>query len=228
MKITFAGHACFLLEGTKKVLFDPFITGNPTAKIDWRQIETDFILITHGHRDHLGDAIAIASKTGATLIAQPELLRNLNAGEIKKMEVNTGGNIYPCEGLRVKMTPAWHSAELKGKDGGYYGGIASGYLIWLDNFCFYYAGDTALFGDMREVIGREKIDVAFLPIGDVYTMGPEDALIAAEWLGAKEVIPMHYNTFPAIHQDVFAFKKTVETQTNSNCVVLEPGQTFQL
>lgn len=223
MKITFLGHACFLLEGSKKVLFDPFISGNSAAKADWRQIKADYILVTHGHGDHLGDAADIASQTKAALVAQPELLRNLHAPGAPKLDINTGGNIYPCQDLRIKMTAAWHSASIKGTDG-FYGGIACGYLVWLDGFCFYHAGDTALFGDMREVIGREKIDFAFLPIGDVYTMDPADAVIAAGWLKAKTVIPMHYNTFPAIRQDGEAFKTAVEAQTGCGCSVLEPGE----
>jgi len=227
LKITFLGHACFLLEGSKKVLFDPFISGNPLAKTDWRQIEADYILLTHGHGDHLGDAAAIASKTGAALVAQPELLRNLNAPGAPKLEINTGGNIYPCQDLRIKMTAAWHSASIKGPEG-FYGGIAGGYLVWMDGFCFYHAGDTALFADMREVIGREKIDIAFLPIGDVYTMDPKDATVAAGWLKAKTIIPMHYNTFPAIRQDAEAFGRAVEAQTDSKCTVLSIGQSVLL
>lgn len=222
LKITFLGHACFLLEGSKKVLFDPFISGNPLAKTDWRQVEADYILLTHGHGDHLGDAAAIASKTGGALVAQPELLRSVNAPGATKLEINTGGNIYPCPGLRIKMTAAWHSASIKGPDG-FYGGMAGGYLVWMDGLCFYHAGDTGLFADMREIIGREKIDIAFLPIGDVYTMGPEDAIIAAGWLRAGTVIPMHYNTFSSICQDAAAFKTAVEARTDSKCTVLEPG-----
>ncbi|MGI5891566.1 MAG: metal-dependent hydrolase [Bacillota bacterium] len=227
MKVVFAGHACFNIIGSKNILIDPFITGNPLAIKNWQEFEPDYILITHAHNDHLGDAVKIAKKSSATILAMVDLAEHLKEESLEIIAFNLGGTVDMGE-LKVKMIPAWHGSTYYGEKAPAYGGVACGYIIWLDGFCIYHAGDTALFGDMKTVIALHKLDLALLPIGDFYTMGPQDALIAASWLKAKTVIPMHYNTFPKIYQDVDLFKKQVESQTQSMCIPLAPGEEITL
>lgn len=226
MQINYLGHACFVLEGNKKIIIDPFLTGNPTAARKPEEIDVDYILVTHGHRDHLGDAVRIAKNCQATIVAPNELavFCSRKGAPVHNMHI---GGAYEFDGVKVKLTQAWHGSALVDDNSMYFTGNPCGFLIWLDDRCIFHAGDTGLFGDMDKVIGRNNhIDVALLPIGDNFTMGPEDALIAAGWLGAKTVIPMHYNTWPLIAQDPYAFKDAVEAQTKSECLVLKPGESI--
>jgi L-ascorbate metabolism protein UlaG (beta-lactamase superfamily) len=227
MKIVYEGHACFSLIGSKNILIDPFISDNPAAVKNWQDFDPDYILITHGHFDHVGDAVQIARKSSATILAIADLTQHLPDDDLDIIGFNIGGTV-DLAGVKVKMMPAWHGAVIHGADYPLYGGVACGYLIFMDDFCVYHAGDTALFGDMEKVIAPHKLDLALLPIGDFYTMGPQDALIAADWLKAKTVIPMHYNTFPAICQDAALFKKLVETHSDSKCIVMKPGAEMKL
>jgi L-ascorbate metabolism protein UlaG (beta-lactamase superfamily) len=227
MKIVYEGHACFNLIGSKNILIDPFIIDNPAAVKNWQDFDPDYILITHGHFDHVGDAVQIARKSSATILAIADLARHLPDDGLDIIGFNIGGTV-DLGGVKVKMTPAWHGAAIDESDCPLYGGVACGFLVFMDDFCVYHAGDTGLFGDMEKIIAPHKLDLALLPIGDFYTMGPQDALIAADWLKAKTVVPMHYNTFPAICQDAALFKKLVEAQTDSKCVVLEPGAGMKL
>ncbi|MGI6361379.1 MAG: metal-dependent hydrolase [Bacillota bacterium] len=223
MKIVYEGHACFSLIGSKNVLIDPFIEGNPLVTKTWQDFSPDYILLTHGHGDHLGNALEIADKSGSVVVAQVDLINQLPLQGIETVAFNLGG-LVDLGDLKIKMMPAWHGSTYVDNKGCHYGGIACGYLVLMDDLCIYHAGDTGLFGDMKAIIAPHNLDVALLPIGDFYTMGPDDAKVAAAWLGAKTVIPMHYDTFPNIKQDPYKFKKLIETQTDSKCQVLKVGE----
>jgi L-ascorbate metabolism protein UlaG (beta-lactamase superfamily) len=221
LKIVYEGHACFLLQSTEgpTILLDPFISGNPVCTKKPTDFKPDLILVSHGHGDHLGDALEIAGAAKATLAGAVDLWQALNTADLQTIGFNMGGSIK-FRGAHIHMTPAWHGSNVEGA----YAGLACGYVIQMEGKTIFFAGDTALFGDMATVLARFDIDYALLPIGGFYTMDPKDAVIAADWLRAKTVIPMHYNTFPVIKQDVAAFKKDLEEKTASLCLILEPGE----
>ena len=223
IKYTYYGHASFLLDdGTSKVLADPFLTGNPLAAIKASEVECDYILLTHAHGDHLGDAPAIAKRTGAMILGVPEVLDVCLQAEsdIKTHGMNIGGSIKPPFG-KVRMTIALHSS-------GVAGGIACGYVIHIGDINVYFAGDTALFSDMKLIGQKDPLDYAVLPIGDNYTMGLEDAALAAQWLNTRNVIPVHYNTWPVIAQEAKRYKEVTEGMTRAAVHVIEPGGTLEL
>jgi L-ascorbate metabolism protein UlaG (beta-lactamase superfamily) len=199
LKVTWLGHSTFLMTSPKgvRLLFDPFLTNNPSCPPAARRIgAVDLMLVTHGHFDHCEDAPAIARETGATVVASPELAGWLERQGVRHLRpMNIGGRQH-LSGLEIAMVPALHSSSAM--DGTYLG-PATGFIVrFEDALTIYFAGDTGLFGDMRVIRDRNAPDVAFLPIGDRFTMGPEDAAIAAEWLGVKTVVPMHYGTFPEL------------------------------
>ena len=230
MEIQFLGHSAFLIKGSKTVLIDPFLTGNPMAAVKRDDVEPDYILVTHGHGDHLGDAVPIAHRTGAPVIAPNELALYCSEHmHVKAHAMHIGGG-HHFDGLYVKLTAAIHGSAIIERGISDYLGLACGFIIKMDGKTIYHAGDTALFYDMKMVVGDlNDIDVAMLPIGDNYTMGPEDAAIAAGWLGAKTVIPMHYNTFPVIRQDPLVFKEKAEmANTGIQVEVLSPGGMIKL
>jgi len=224
-KLTWYGHAALGIDtGGYKILVDPFFTGNPAAKLSPDQAEADFILVSHGHGDHIGDTIPIAKKTGALVISNAEI-----SGWISKQGVKThaqhlgGGHKYPFGYL--KLTLALHGSGLPD---GTYGGNPAGFLLTtLDEKKIYMACDTGLFGDMR-LIGEEGLDLAVIPIGDNYTMGPADALRAVKLLQPRHVIPIHYNTWDLIAQDADAWAKIVKNETQAEPHVLKPGDIFNL
>ena len=223
IKYTYYGHASFLLDdGTSKVLADPFLTGNPLAAIKASEVECDYILLTHAHSDHLGDAPAIAKRTGAMILGVPEVLDVCLQAEsdIKTHGMNIGGSIKLPFG-KVRMTMALHSS-------GVAGGIACGYVIHIGDINVYFAGDTALFSDMKLIGQKDPLDYAVLPIGDNYTMGLEDAALAAQWLNTRNVIPVHYNTWPVIAQEAKRYKEVTEGITRAAVHVIEPGGTLEL
>lgn len=223
VKYTYYGHSCFLLDdGTHKVLVDPFLTGNPTAKISASEVECDYILVTHAHGDHLGDAPEIAARTGAAIVSTPEVLGvcEERAKELKTYPMNLGGSLTLPFG-KVRMTLAQHSA-------GVAGGIACGFVIYIGGLVLYYAGDTALFSDMRLIGQKDTIDYALLPIGDNYTMGIEDAALAAQLLNVKHVIPVHYNTWDIIAEDPKHYKKITESTTRGTVTIVDVGATVTL
>ena len=223
IKYTYYGHASFLLDdGTSKVLTDPFLTGNPLAAIKASEVECDYILLTHAHGDHLGDAPAIAKRTGAMILGVPEVLDVCLQAEsdIKTHGMNIGGSIKLPFG-KVRMTIALHSS-------GVAGGIACGYVIHIGDINVYFAGDTALFSDMKLIGQKDPLDYAVLPIGDNYTMGLEDAALAAQWLNTRNVIPVHYNTWPVIAQEAKRYKEVTEGMTRAAVHVIEPGGTLEL
>lgn len=221
MKIEFLGHACFLLEDPlAKILIDPFLTGNKLATKTADQIEADHICVTHGHDDHVGDTISIAARTGATVHAVVEVANHLfSNAEIKVQAGNIGGKMKTPFGS-IKYVPANHGSGVPG-------GLACGFVFEIAGKKIYHAGDTGLVAEMK-FLADEAIDVALLPIGDFYTMGPEDAVKAVAMIKPKYVIPMHYNTFPAIMQDPQEFKKMVEALGISEVIILNPGEIFEL
>ena len=223
--IHYFGHAAFLLDlDGVKVLIDPYLKGNPSAQVKPEAVEADFILVTHGHGDHLGDTIEIAKRTRSVVVSVAEICDWLEGFGVKTHAQHLGGgHLFPFG--YVKLTNAVHGSSLPD---GTYGGNPCGFLI-TDNGGkrLYFAGDTALFGDMR-LIGEEGIDFAALPIGDNYTMGPDDALRAVKLLEPRVVMPMHYDTFGVIRQDAAAWAKRVSAETAVQVVLLKPGDHYSL
>ena len=220
MEVRFLGHACFELDdGDATVLIDPFLTGNPKAAISADDAAATTILLTHGHGDHFGDTVSIAKRTGAPVVAIVEIARELEGDGVDVFDPNMGGTVK-FEWGWVKLVPAWHTSTTpKGT-----ANTPAGLLINFQDTIVYHLGDTCVFSDLQLVGKRNPIDVALMCIGGHYTMDRVDAVDAAELVGAKTVIPCHYNTFPPIETDAEAFKSDVESATQSNVVVLEPGQ----
>jgi L-ascorbate metabolism protein UlaG (beta-lactamase superfamily) len=216
MKVTWLGHACFLLEGSKRILIDPFI---PSGKVDF---VPDIVAVTHGHDDHMGEVLSIRAKT----VAINEIAKYLADKGLDIEGMNIGGTIE-VEGVSFTMTPALHSSWLEMEGFGYYGGTAAGFIIRMDGVSVYHAGDTALFSDMQLIRDLYRPDIALLPIGGRFTMGPLEAMMAANFIGAKLVIPMHYNTWPIIEQDAVKWKKAIERTTDLKVRVLQPGESTQ-
>ena len=221
MEVRFLGHAGFALEdGSTTVLIDPFLSGNPKAAIGADDVSATTILLTHGHGDHIGDTVAIAKRTGATAVAIVEIANELGEEGVDVRDPNMGGTVKFDWGW-VKLVPAWHTSTTpKGT-----ANVPAGLLINFQDTVVYHLGDTCVFSDLQLVGKRHPIDLALMCIGGHYTMDRVDAVDAAELVGAKTVIPCHYNTFPPIETDAQAFKSDVESATRSNVVVLEPGET---
>jgi L-ascorbate metabolism protein UlaG (beta-lactamase superfamily) len=204
MNLTYLGHSCFLLETSKaRILLDPFLSGNPSASRQAADIACDYILVSHGHEDHSGDALAIAKRTGATIVANYEIAEYFGAQGAKTHGMNPGGG-WDFPFGRVKLTLAHHTSSVNAGLNPIYLGVPCGLLVQADGKTLYHAGDTALFLDMQ-LIGRAGLDVALLPIGDNFTMGPDDALTALDFLKPKLAVPMHFNTWPPIAQDAGKF-----------------------
>jgi L-ascorbate metabolism protein UlaG (beta-lactamase superfamily) len=220
MEVRFLGHACFTLtDGSTTILIDPFLTGNPKAAISAEDVSATAILLTHGHQDHYGDTVAIAKRTGASVTAITELAGEIGEEGVEVNDPNMGGTVKFDWGW-VKLVPAWHTSTTPNGTVN----TPAGLLISFDGTTVYHLGDTCLFSDLQLVGKRHPIDIALMCIGGHYTMDRTDAVDAAELVGAKTVIPCHYNTFPPIETDARAFKSDVESATSSNVVVLEPGQ----
>ncbi len=221
-RVCWLGHACILIETDgRNVLIDPFLTGNPSAAMTADQVPADFILVSHGHADHVGDTIDIAQRTGATVIANYEISEWLLGKGLTKVHGQQHGGAFNHGCGRVKLTLAFHGSVLPD---GSYGGNPCGFLLHLkDGKRIYDAADTGLFGDMR-LIGEEGIDLAILPIGDNYTMGPDDALRAVKLLEPRVVLPIHYNTWDVIAQDARGWAERVRKETKCRPAVLKPGE----
>ena len=224
MKLTWYGHAAMGLEvGKYKLLIDPFLTGNPAASATPENVPADFILLSHGHGDHVGDAVAIAKRTGATIISNFEISNWVQAQGLNAHAQHLGGGYRHPFGY-LKLTLALHGSALPdGSDGG----NPAGFLLTAEGKKLYLACDTGLFGDMR-LIGEEGVDLAVLPIGDNFTMGPDDALRAVKLIQPKHVIPVHYNTWDLIAQDPNAWARRVESETSTKAHVIKPGESFSI
>jgi len=226
VSITWYGHSALGVDtGQHRLLIDPFFNGNPAAAISAEQAQADYILITHGHGDHVGDTVAIARRTGATVISNFEICNWLTAQGVEKTHPQHlgGGFHYPFGYL--KLTLALHGSALPD---GSYGGNPAGFLLTLnDGRKLYFAGDTGLFGDMR-LIGEEGLELAALPIGDNFTMGPQDALRALKMLQPRLALPIHFSTWGLIDQDAAAWAAQAQKETGAQVHVLRPGESLKL
>ena len=217
LEITYLGHSAVKLKGTKTVIIDPFLSGNPKAAISPEKITAaDVVIVTHHHGDHLGDAYAIAKKTGAVIVAMHEIVVEASSHGIATEGMNIGGTV-DARGVKVHMVTALHSAEK---------GNAAGVVVEIDGKKIYHAGDTGLTYDMRLIGEFFHPDLSFIPIGDRYTMGPASAAKAVEFIQSKKVIPIHYGTFPVVDTDPQEFKKRVGEK--AEVIILKPGEKYRL
>jgi L-ascorbate metabolism protein UlaG (beta-lactamase superfamily) len=237
MDINYLGHSCVeLVDGDTRVLIDPFLKpNNPAAELTAEDVNPTHVLLTHGHIDHTADAVAVGKRTGAFFVAHSEVANILQEQGIEDVsDPNFGGTVEFQWGW-VKMVQAIHSSTWAGSEEmpfsptpGTVTGPAGGVVVNLADKTLYHLGDTALFSDLKLIAERTPVDIAFIPIGGHYTMDREDAVVAAEFIGAGTVIPIHYNTFPPIETDAEAFKKDVESQTKLKVAVLAPGESLSV
>ncbi|QFT90176.1 metal-dependent hydrolase [Bacillus sp. THAF10] len=226
MNVSYHGHSVVKVEANgKTILFDPFITGNSLTDLKADDVKVDVILLTHGHNDHVGDTVDLALKNDALVVAPFELAEYLEWQGLKVHPMHIGGS-HEFDFGTVKLTQAFHGSSYTDYETKtiIYTGMPSGILLTIDGKTIYHAGDTALFSDMKMYGEQHDIDLAFLPIGDNFTMGPGDAAIAAKWLNAATVVPIHFNTFPVIEQNPHAF---VSTLANGVGKVLEVGESIK-
>ncbi|WP_059103806.1 metal-dependent hydrolase [Shouchella shacheensis] len=228
MKVSYHGHSIVQVEANgKKMIIDPFITGNELTDLNADEVDVDVILLTHGHNDHVGDTIDIAKRTGAQVVAIAELATYLEFRGVENVHPMSIGGAHEFDFGTVKLTQAFHGSSYTEEDNQriVYTGMPAGILFTAEGKTFYHAGDTALFSDLKLIGERNDIELAFLPIGDNFTMGPEDAQAAAEWVQAKKVVPIHYNTFPVIKQDPKAFANSLP---GGRGIALAPGEVINL
>ena len=226
MRISYHGHAVVQIQTNgKTILIDPFITGNQLTDLKVKEVIPDVIILSHGHNDHVGDTVELARKKNALVVANAEISDFLSWQGVNTHAMHIGG-AYQFEFGKVKLTQAFHgSSYTTEKNELIYCGMPAGILFMNEGKTIYHAGDTALFSDMKLIGERHPIDVAFLPIGDNFTMGPEDATYAAKLLNAKTIVPIHFNTFPVIKQDPYQF---IDMLDNKNGKVLAPGEAIEI
>jgi L-ascorbate metabolism protein UlaG (beta-lactamase superfamily) len=225
-RVRWLGHSAISIEtGGQTVLIDPFLTGNPACPIAPDSLDPQYIVVSHGHADHVGDTVSLAKRSGAVVVSNFECSEWFKKQGVRNLHgLGTGGSVVFPFG-RLKLTHAVHSSSLPD---GSYGGTACGIHLFLnDGLRIYDAADTALFGDMQ-LIGKEGVDLAIVPIGDYYTMGPADSLRAIELLQPRNVLPIHYNTFPLLEQDRDAWAASVRKHTSAEPVLLKPGDAFEV
>jgi L-ascorbate metabolism protein UlaG (beta-lactamase superfamily) len=224
LKITYLSHSCFILDdGRYRVIIDPYITGNPTAPCKAVDIEVNYIIVTHGHGDHLGDAFEMAKRNDAEIIAVDELANYAQSKGVRAHNMHIGGS-WEFPFGRVKLTVAHHGSG--GHDLRYLGNPC-GVVVSMGGKNVYHCGDTGLFSDMKLIGERIHIDCMMVPIGDNFTMGIEDAVLAVEYVRPQLAVPMHYNTFPVIKTDPMKFKRKTE-EIGRHARVMEYGETFEL
>lgn len=230
VKLRWFGHSAFEIRSREnlKILIDPFISNNPLSPVKVEELDADIICVTHGHADHFGDTMEIANRTGAVIVGNHEHSVYLARQGFDTEGMNIGGSIE-LHNIKITMVEAKHSSDMDFIEEIGAGGSACGYIIQLENGRkIYHTGDTGIFSDMRDVIGAiYKPDIALIPIGDRYTMGPVEAAIASQWINPELVIPMHYNTFPVIQQNPGEFAERVESSTGIKVIILEPGQIYE-
>jgi L-ascorbate metabolism protein UlaG (beta-lactamase superfamily) len=227
LAITWFGHSTFVLTtpGGRRIVFDPWLTGNPKAPAGAKIDKADVICLSHGHADHSTDVVPVARATGAPLVAVFELANWFQGKGLKDVIGMGVGGTVAVKGLKISMTPALHTSSIEEDGAVHYVGLATGFVVRMeDGRAVYFAGDTALFGDMRLIKDLYAPEIAFLPIGDHYTMDPSAAAKACEWLGVRQVVPMHYGTFPALTGTPEALKTLVEP-LGIDVLVLKPGET---
>ena len=225
VSVRWLGHSAYLLDvDGRKVLIDPFVSGNPMAKAKASELDADIILLTHAHGDHVGDSVEIAKRTGALVVCNFEMGDWYLAHGVEKVFQGNPGGTFRNEWLSAKWTIAFHSSSFPD---GAYGGQPNGFVIRGGGATIYHAGDTCLFSDMQ-LIGAEGLDLALLPIGDCFTMGIEDSIAAVRLLRPRLASPMHFNTFPPIEQDATAWGNRVNAETEAQAVVLEPDGVITL
>jgi L-ascorbate metabolism protein UlaG (beta-lactamase superfamily) len=228
MKIRWLGHAGFILEGSKNVVIDPFITGNPLSPLKPEDVKTDLVVVTHGHGDHMGDAVDIALRNDCPVVCIHELSRFLSKKGVEAVGMNIGGTAR-LKDVAITMVFALHSADVEEDDAIISTGIACGVIVEMDGVKVYHAGDTDVFSDMAIIGEIHEPDVMLLPIGDWYTMGVKGAVKALELVKPKYAIPMHYNTFPVIKVNPENFRKAVEERDlDTEVIILSPGEHFEL
>jgi len=226
MRLTYFGHSCFLVETAKaRLMLDPFLNDNPASPIKAAEVKCEYLLLSHGHEDHSGDALEIAKRCDATIVANYEIAEYFGAKGAKTHGMNPGGGFNFPFG-RVKLTLAHHSSSVEAGLHPIYLGNPCGILVQADGKTLYDAGDTALFLDMQ-LIGRVGLDVALLPIGDNFTMGPEDAVTALDFLKPKVAVPIHYNTWPIIAQDPRKFADAA-AKAGHKVQALAPGESIEV
>jgi L-ascorbate metabolism protein UlaG (beta-lactamase superfamily) len=228
VQLTWYGHSAFKLEsGEHSVLIDPFISGNPSATVDVADVNANTILLTHAHNDHVGDTVEIAKRNNSTVISTFELANFIGSQGVENTIGGNHGGTIEFPGGSVKFVPAWHTSSYSTPDGVVAPGVPAGLVVRFGGKTIYFAGDTCLFLDMQ-LIGEEGLDVAVLPIGDTFTMGPKDAARAAGFLKAPKVIPCHYDTFPPIAQDTGAFGKLLAESSGAALIVPNRGERVEL
>jgi len=229
MELIYHGHSCVQIKsGEHSLIIDPFLSGNPLSVTKPEDVKVQYILLTHAHQDHILDAVPIARANAAKIVATFELANIMRWKGVDVLEVNMGGSV-DLGFAKAQLVQAFHSSGIVFEEEQriIYAGMPGGYIINCEGKTIYHAGDTALFSDMKMFGELHEIDLAFLPIGDTYTMGPREAAIAAEWLRAKHVVPIHHNTFPPIRQEVLAYIELLN-ERGIQGIAMKPGDRISL